>query len=97
MEHEQAWTVADGLDQLREHEQELLLLLGRNEHLRRLLDGYGLSERAAEWPNLIVEEIPSRDHMFRALWLQRHVHERVDAALDRALARLSSAGPAPVA
>ena len=48
----------------------------------------GLLDQLGRWPNLRLERIPSRDQMFRAQWLQRHVHERVDEALERMLARL---------
>ena len=45
----------------------------------------GALDQHERWPNLTVEQIPSRDHTFRALWLQRHVHESLDRALDRVL------------
>ena len=47
----------------------------------------GVLERIGRWPNLTVERSPPRDHMFRALWLQRRVHESLDRALERALDR----------
>jgi hypothetical protein len=46
----------------------------------------GVLDQHERWPNLTVERIPSRDHTFRALWLQRHVHESLDRALDQVLA-----------
>ena len=49
---------------------------------------HGLLDQLDRWPNLRLERIPSRDQMFRAQWLQQHVHERLDNALERVLARL---------
>jgi hypothetical protein len=45
----------------------------------------GQIDRLDRWPNLTLERLPSTDHSFRALWVQREVHTHLDAALDRAL------------
>jgi hypothetical protein len=45
-----------------------------------------------QWPQLSFDAIPSRDHTFRAIWLQEHVH----ATLDRALERVLSAPGQPI-
>lgn len=75
-------------DQLHERSTEVLMLFGEQEALYEEFAHHGLLERLDRWPNLRLERIPSRDQMFRAQWLQRHVHERVDDALERLLARL---------
>ena len=83
--------VADAIaafDQLRERGTEVLLLFGEQEALYQEFARHGLLDQLGRWPNLRLERIPSRDQMFRAQWLQRHVHERVDEALRRILARL---------
>jgi pimeloyl-ACP methyl ester carboxylesterase len=73
------------LERLREQGTEALLLLGRGEPLYDQLARQGILNRLDEWPNLIVERIPTRDHMFRAVWLQRYVHESLDRGLERAI------------
>lgn len=75
-------------DGLRERGTETLLLFGQQEALHQEFARLGLLDQLDRWPNLRLERIPSRDQMFRAQWLQRHVHERLDDALERMLARL---------
>ena len=75
-------------DLLRERGTEVLVLFGEQEALHQEFAHHGLLDHLGRWPNLRLERIPSRDQMFRAQWLQRHVHERVDAALKRIVARL---------
>lgn len=75
------------LDQLRDQQTEALLLFSQGEPLYDQLLRQRQLERLDSWPNLIVDQIPSADHMFRALWLQRYVHDSVDRALERSLAR----------
>ena len=64
-----------------------MLLFGEQEALYEEFARQGLLDQLDRWPNLRLERIPSRDQMFRAQWLQRHVHERVDEALEGMLAR----------
>jgi hypothetical protein len=45
----------------------------------------GVIQRLGRWPNLSIAQLPSSDHMFRAIWLQRHVHGLLDDALERVL------------
>ena len=75
-------------DQLRARSTEVLLLFGEQEALYQEFTRHGLLGQLDRWPNVRLERIPSRDQMFRAQWLQRHVHERVDAALERMLGRV---------
>lgn len=75
------------LDRLRDQGTEVALLLSRGEGLYDQLARHDVLTRGrARWPNLTVEQLPTRDHMVRALWVQRLVHERLDNALQRTLA-----------
>lgn len=87
-ERQQAADAIAAFDQLHERDTEVLLLFGDQEALYEEFARQGLLDQLHRWPNLRLERIPSRDQMFRAQWLQRHVHERVDEALGRTLARL---------
>jgi hypothetical protein len=77
------------LDTLRDREVETLLLLGESEPFLTQLRRAGVLDQLERWPNLTFERVPSRDHMFRALWLQRAVHDALDRGVQRALARIS--------
>ncbi|HET9074339.1 MAG TPA: alpha/beta fold hydrolase [Solirubrobacteraceae bacterium] len=66
-----------------------LLLLVRDAELLPLMpEGTG-ADWMARWPHLRVEELPTADHMARALWLQQLTHDRLDAGLDRLLGSLA--------
>ncbi len=82
-------------DQLRELDTETLLLFGREEPLYEQFARQGLLDQLDRWPNVRLERIPSREHMFRAPWLQRHVHERLDEALVQMLARFPQEAASP--
>jgi len=84
--------VLHALDQLREQGTEALVLLSQGEGLYDQLRRQGVLDCLDRWPNLSVTQIPTRDHMFRSIWLQRHVHDCLDGALDRTLARASARG-----
>lgn len=86
IERAQSAEIELALDRLRDRGTETLLLFSQGEALHDQLRRQGLLDRLERWPNLTVETIPSRNHMFRALWLQRHVHESLDRALERVLA-----------
>jgi alpha/beta superfamily hydrolase len=86
-ERRQAAHAIAAFDQLRERGTETLLLFGEREALLQEFRRQGLLDQLHRWPNLRLERIPSRDQMFRAQWLQRHVHERVDEALESMLGR----------
>ena len=87
-ERRQAAEAIAAFDRLRERGTEALLLFGEQEQLYQEFARQGLLDQLDRWPNLRLERIPSRDQMFRAQWLQRHVHERLDEALERVVARL---------
>jgi len=89
VERSQGKEIDRALDQLRDQQTETLLLLAEGEPLYEQLSRNGQLDRLDRWPNLTVERIPTRDHMFRAIWLQRLVHEHLDSALDRTLDRLA--------
>jgi pimeloyl-ACP methyl ester carboxylesterase len=73
------------LDQLRDQGTKVLLLLGRGEPLYEQFEREKRIEQMDRWPNVTLEQIPSRDHTFRALWLQRHVADSLDGAIERML------------
>jgi hypothetical protein len=85
VERSQSAEIERVLDHLRDQHTQTLLLLSRGEGLREQLLRQGVLDHLSRWPNLAYEEIPSRDHLFRALWLQRHVHASLDRALERVL------------
>ncbi len=89
-ERRQAADAVAAFDKLGERGLEVLLLFGEREALYDEFARQGVLDQLDRWPNLRLERIPSRDQMFRAQWLQRHVHERVDEALRRVLARGST-------
>jgi pimeloyl-ACP methyl ester carboxylesterase len=76
------------LDRLRDQGTETLLLLSHGEPLYDQLARQGQLEAFGRWPNAKIERIPSRDHMFRAIWLQEYVHAELDRALKRIRARI---------
>ena len=78
--------VDDLLDRLRTQETEVLFLVGQMESIEAQFVAHGRLERLERWPNVRWERLPTRDHMFRAVWLQREVEASFDAALDRVLA-----------
>jgi pimeloyl-ACP methyl ester carboxylesterase len=89
VERAQAAQIESALDRLREQETHALLLLSQGEGLLDQLKRQGVLGEGNRWPNLVCEELPTRDHMFRAIWLQRHVHASLDRALERVLSGLS--------
>jgi hypothetical protein len=85
VERAQSADIERALDTLRNRRTETLLLLSSGEGLHDQLRRQGVLDGLDRWPNLTVQAIPSTDHMFRALWLQRIVHEALDGALGRVL------------
>ena len=65
----------------------VLLLFGEQEALYQEFVRQGLIGQRDRWPNVRLERYQSGDQMFRAQWLQRHVHARMDDALERMLVR----------
>lgn len=87
VQRSQRGEVEQALNQLRDQETETLLLFSRGEGLHDQLRHQRIAARGGRWPNLTAETLPTRDHMFRALWLQSQVHEALDRALERVRAR----------
>jgi alpha-beta hydrolase superfamily lysophospholipase len=85
VEQAQSEQIENALDRLRDQGTQVLLLFSTRERLREQLERQGVPDELDRWPNLAIETIPSTDHMFRALWLQRHVHASLDRALERML------------
>jgi pimeloyl-ACP methyl ester carboxylesterase len=93
VERSQSGEIERALDQLRDQGTETLMLLAYGEPLYDQLVRYGQIDALDRWPNLTLERIPTRDHMFRAIWLQQRVHESMDRALERTLARMEAETP----
>jgi pimeloyl-ACP methyl ester carboxylesterase len=74
------------LDQLRDQGTQLLLLLGEGEPLYEQFEREKRIEHMDRWPNVTLARIPTRDHTFRALWLQQEVADNLDQAIEQVLA-----------
>jgi pimeloyl-ACP methyl ester carboxylesterase len=85
--------IDDALGRLRERDVQTLLLLSLGEPLGKDFVADGRIARLAEWPNLRLEQIPIEDHIFRAVWAQRHVHGALDDAVGRTLGEPPPAAP----
>jgi pimeloyl-ACP methyl ester carboxylesterase len=75
--------IDDALENLGDNGVQTLLLLSEGEALVDELAALGKLERVEQAPNLSFERIPIKDHIFRPVWAQKHVHRRLDAALAR--------------
>jgi alpha-beta hydrolase superfamily lysophospholipase len=95
VERSQRDEIERALDQLRDQGTQVLLLLSYGEPLYDQLVRSGQIDALQRWPNLALDRIPSRDHMFRALWLQERMHESVDRGLDRVLESAAETAPPP--
>jgi hypothetical protein len=85
VERSQREEIEAAFDRLREQGTHGLMLFSRGEGLYDQLVRLGFLERIDQWPNLSIEQLPTSDHMFRAIWVQHHVHGLLDAALERVL------------
>jgi pimeloyl-ACP methyl ester carboxylesterase len=83
-------------DALRDRGTSALLVFAGDEPLHADFVRARRIERLGRWPNLAFEHVPvSADtHTLRPVWLQRQVHELVDLALERELARLQATSTA---
>ena len=77
--------VGDALDGLHARGVATTFLFCHNEPLYDDYFANDWSKQLVRWPNVTLERIPIEDHMFRPLWAQRHVHERLDEAIGRAV------------
>jgi pimeloyl-ACP methyl ester carboxylesterase len=83
------------LDRLRDADKRLTFLIGRDEPIYDRFRIEGLLDELDRWPNVTLHRLPTRDHTFRAPWLQAKVHSELDAAIEAELARLPRMGAAP--
>ena len=77
--------VGIALDRLRARGTATLLVFSRTEPLLDDFERGGYLDGLAEDPGVSVEEIPTRDHTFRATWAQEQVHRALDEALERVI------------
>jgi alpha-beta hydrolase superfamily lysophospholipase len=74
--------LARAFDRLRDRGARLDLIFCEGEPLREELEPVEPLDR---WPNVGLELVPGRDHLFRPLWMHEHFHAAADRALERAL------------
>jgi pimeloyl-ACP methyl ester carboxylesterase len=84
----------EAFDELMQSDKRAHLMLGRGEPLVEQFRREGRLERLDRWPNLRLHQLPTRDHTFRALWLQEEVHGLMDQAVAEELTR-AAPGPPP--
>jgi pimeloyl-ACP methyl ester carboxylesterase len=75
------------LDKLRDSATQLTLLIGRDEPILDRFEREGILDQLDRWPNVVLRRLPTRDHTFRAPWLQAYVHAELDAAVAAELHR----------
>jgi pimeloyl-ACP methyl ester carboxylesterase len=80
------------LDRLRDAGKQLTMLIGRDEPILDRFQRDGILERLDRWPNVALHRLPTRDHTFRAPWLQDRVHAALDAAVTAELERRRERG-----
>ncbi|MGZ4249407.1 MAG: alpha/beta hydrolase family protein [Solirubrobacteraceae bacterium] len=85
VERSQSEEIERAFDRLHEQGTHGLMLFSRGEGLYDQLVRLGFLDRLDRWPNLSIEQLPTSDHMFRAIWVQQRVHGLLDAALERVL------------
>jgi hypothetical protein len=73
---------------LRDNDVQALFLFSETEPAYDELRRQGRLGDAGTWPNITIEQLPTRDHEFRALPMQELVNARIDRAIDELLARL---------
>jgi alpha-beta hydrolase superfamily lysophospholipase len=70
------------LDRLCANDQRLTFLIGRDEPIYDRFRQEGILEELDRWPNVSLLRLPTRDHTFRARWLQVRVHDELDLAIE---------------
>jgi pimeloyl-ACP methyl ester carboxylesterase len=85
------------LDRLRDRGISVLMLFSRGDVLHPEVFGpaYQVEVARGRWPNAAIEELPTRDHMARAIWLQELTEARLERSLHDILDRLCSP-PTPI-
>ncbi|MGI8712463.1 MAG: hypothetical protein ACR2NR_04625 [Solirubrobacteraceae bacterium] len=81
VERDQRSEIVRALDGLRARQLETILLFGLGEPMYQQMERDGLLTQRDRWPQLSVQRLPTSDHMFRALTVQREVHTQLDAGL----------------
>jgi hypothetical protein len=81
------------LDSLRDDGKRAVLWFCPDEPLLARMERDGRLEHLDRWPNLEVRRLTATDHVFRAVWMQRRVHDELDETIARELELLSSERP----
>jgi hypothetical protein len=77
------------LDRLRDRGVKIVLVLSQEGALHREMFAHTFQAEVQmhRWPNADIEELPTADHMARAIWLQKLTMARLEIGLDEVLAR----------
>ena len=65
---------------------DVAMIFSIDEPLHEQILRFGYQDRQVDWPNLSIEQAPTKDHNIRALGAQALIADRIDAAIRRQLA-----------
>ena len=69
-------------DRLAADQVRTLFVFSQTEPLYDELERQGRLTQMDRWPGITIEQLPTTDHEFRALAMQRLVSGRIDRAID---------------
>lgn len=70
------------LDRIAADGKRLAFLIGRDEPIYARFEREGTIAALPRWPNVELRRLPTRDHTFRAPWLQARVHAELDRFVE---------------
>ncbi|MBA2255090.1 MAG: hypothetical protein H0W07_08260 [Chloroflexi bacterium] len=70
------------LDQLRDSRTRVVVAFSGDEAVRHELERDGIIARIDRWPNVVMEDLPARDHTVRPIAAQNAVHDLIDRELS---------------
>jgi hypothetical protein len=81
------------LDRLCDLDKKLVLLFSQEGplHAEVFADDFQAEVQLHRWPNTDFEQLPTQDHMARAIWIQKLTQARLEVGLDEVLAGHSAA------
>ena len=92
-ERSQLGPVIDTFDAFMEADTSILFLFAEGEPLYDQFRMLGVLDSLGKWPNVRVEQLPTRDHQLRPLSTQEFVHVRIDQFLTELLDAGTSDNP----
>jgi dienelactone hydrolase len=84
----------DMLDRSRDKGSRVVLAFSGDEPVHDELEADGILARLDRWPNVVVSDLPERDHTLRPIQAQLAGHELLDRELHRLLAASEGVRPA---